>query len=223
MCRTLRQITAALERDTAAAGKNVNYGGALFDYDLVADSPDRALSMMMALVSDAADVLLATDHANPDAASPASPTKTCSSRITLSDPSRARSSHSRHRPSAPSVSGRSGVSAQHRSAASCPAVRTARRSMTATHGRDDAGWRPWLQTTKSSNSAVAWMIQHEDELQSVQQRLHPEPDAWLGRAAGQYCLELGTRSSQDSSHSGSAGAPSTTSSVSLTDSRRSAS
>ena len=80
MCRTLRQITAALERDTAAAGKNVNYGGALFDYDLVADSPDRALSMMMALVSDAADVLLATDHANPDGASPTSETKTCSRR-----------------------------------------------------------------------------------------------------------------------------------------------
>jgi hypothetical protein len=83
MRRTLRQITAALERDTAAAGKNVNYSGALFDYDLVADSPDRAPAMMMALVSDAADVLLATDHANPDAASPTSQTKTCSSKITL--------------------------------------------------------------------------------------------------------------------------------------------
>jgi hypothetical protein len=44
-----------------------------------------------------------------------------------------------------------------------------------------------------------------------------------GRAAGQYCLELGARSSQNSTYSGSTGAPSTTSSVSLKDSRRSAS
>lgn len=46
------------------------------------------------------------------------------------------------------------------------------------HGRDDAGGRPWLRTTDSLNSAVAWMVQHEGELSVLQQRLHPEPDAW---------------------------------------------
>lgn len=46
------------------------------------------------------------------------------------------------------------------------------------HCRDDAGGRPWLRTTDSLNSAVAWMTQHEAELHALQQRLHPEPDAW---------------------------------------------
>lgn len=45
-------------------------------------------------------------------------------------------------------------------------------------GRDDAGGRPWLRTTKSLNSAVAWMIQHERDLAALTRRLHPEPDEW---------------------------------------------
>lgn len=70
--RALRWITAALNRDTAAAGKYVDHSGALLDFDLVADSADWASSMMIALVSGAAGVLLATDYANPDAAPPTS-------------------------------------------------------------------------------------------------------------------------------------------------------
>jgi hypothetical protein len=46
------------------------------------------------------------------------------------------------------------------------------------YGRDDAGGRPWLRATDSLNSAVAWMIQNEDELSALQRQLHPEPDAW---------------------------------------------
>ncbi|MGA1813096.1 hypothetical protein VH571_11990 [Frondihabitans sp. 4ASC-45] len=46
------------------------------------------------------------------------------------------------------------------------------------HGREDAGGRPWLRTTDSLNSAVAWMIQNESELSTLQRQLHPEPDAW---------------------------------------------
>ena len=46
------------------------------------------------------------------------------------------------------------------------------------HGRDDAGGRPWLHTTDSLNSAVAWMIQHERDLAALTRRLKPEPDEW---------------------------------------------
>lgn len=46
------------------------------------------------------------------------------------------------------------------------------------HGRDDAGGRPWLRTTESLNSAVAWMVQHQGELSALQRQLHPEPDVW---------------------------------------------
>jgi hypothetical protein len=46
------------------------------------------------------------------------------------------------------------------------------------YGRDDAGGRPWLRRTDSLNSAVAWMIQHEDELSALTSSLHPEPDEW---------------------------------------------
>lgn len=46
------------------------------------------------------------------------------------------------------------------------------------HGRDNAGGRQWLHTTDSINFAVAWIIQNEDELNVLQQQLHPEPDAW---------------------------------------------
>lgn len=46
------------------------------------------------------------------------------------------------------------------------------------HCRDDAGGRPWLRTTHSLNSAVAWMIQHQAELHALQQSIHSEPDVW---------------------------------------------
>jgi len=46
------------------------------------------------------------------------------------------------------------------------------------HGRDEAGGRPWLRRTDSLNSAVAWMIQHEQELSALSRRLSPEPEEW---------------------------------------------
>lgn len=44
------------------------------------------------------------------------------------------------------------------------------------HGRDDAGGQPWLRQVDSLNSAVAWMIQHEEESSTLTSRLRPEPD-----------------------------------------------
>jgi hypothetical protein len=46
------------------------------------------------------------------------------------------------------------------------------------HGRDTAGGRPWLRRCDTLNSAVAWMVQHEDELFAMQLQLRPEPDEW---------------------------------------------
>lgn len=46
------------------------------------------------------------------------------------------------------------------------------------HGRDDAGGRPWLHTSGSLNSAVAWMVQHEREITALQRQLHSEPEIW---------------------------------------------
>lgn len=38
------------------------------------------------------------------------------------------------------------------------------------HCRDGGGKRPWLKTFEAFNSAVAWMIQHEDELRAFNNR-----------------------------------------------------
>lgn len=40
--------------------------------------------------------------------------------------------------------------------------------------RDEAGKRPWLKTHTSLNSAVAWMLQHEQEIRALQNRNRPE-------------------------------------------------
>jgi hypothetical protein len=44
--------------------------------------------------------------------------------------------------------------------------------------RDEGGRRPWLRTFESLNSAVAWMIQHEDQIQGFNARHDVEPDRW---------------------------------------------
>lgn len=44
--------------------------------------------------------------------------------------------------------------------------------------RDNGGKRPWLKTFESLNSAVAWMIQHEDDLHAFNSRHDIEPDVW---------------------------------------------
>ncbi|RPE78121.1 MULTISPECIES: hypothetical protein [unclassified Frondihabitans] len=46
------------------------------------------------------------------------------------------------------------------------------------HCRDGGKKRPWLRTFESLNSAVAWMIQHEDELLAFNSRHDVEPDVW---------------------------------------------
>ncbi|BDZ48255.1 hypothetical protein GCM10025867_04960 [Frondihabitans sucicola] len=46
------------------------------------------------------------------------------------------------------------------------------------HCRDDNGGRPWLRTFDTLNSAVAWIIQHEDQIQAYIDRHHPEPEQW---------------------------------------------
>lgn len=46
------------------------------------------------------------------------------------------------------------------------------------HCRDGGGKRPWLRTFESLNSAVAWMIQHEDQLHAFNARHDIEPDTW---------------------------------------------
>jgi hypothetical protein len=46
------------------------------------------------------------------------------------------------------------------------------------HCRDDAGGRPWVHTATSFNSAVAWAVQHDDEIRALIARSAPEPDVW---------------------------------------------
>jgi hypothetical protein len=46
------------------------------------------------------------------------------------------------------------------------------------HCRDGGGKRPWLRIFGSLNSAVAWMIQHEDQLHAFNARYDIEPDGW---------------------------------------------
>lgn len=42
--------------------------------------------------------------------------------------------------------------------------------------RDEGGKRPWLKTFASLNSAVAWMLQHEEEIHDLINRNQPEPN-----------------------------------------------
>jgi len=46
------------------------------------------------------------------------------------------------------------------------------------HCRDAQGRRPWLRTFESLNSAVAWMLQHEDEIGALISSSPPELEAW---------------------------------------------
>jgi hypothetical protein len=44
--------------------------------------------------------------------------------------------------------------------------------------RDKNGGRPWLRTFDTLNSAVAWMIQHEAEIRTFNDRHDDEPEEW---------------------------------------------
>lgn len=46
------------------------------------------------------------------------------------------------------------------------------------HCRDGEGRRPWLRTTDTLDSAVAWMLQHEAEISALIGRSTPEPEVW---------------------------------------------
>lgn len=44
------------------------------------------------------------------------------------------------------------------------------------HCRDAENRRPWLREFETLNSAVAWMLQHEQDIRALIGRLGPEPE-----------------------------------------------
>ena len=46
------------------------------------------------------------------------------------------------------------------------------------HCRDEHGRRPWLQTASTLNSAVAWAIQHDEDIRALIAKNFPELEVW---------------------------------------------